>query len=712
MKKMISVVLVLAMFFTLAIPFASAAEPYDGKTVVIATGNLRGDIDVYTRVAALKQSYAAKGANVLLLDAGNYLQGKTYANTDRGLSVYNLMDAVGYDVAAMGKYEFVYGDATTGMVYHGNLHKYYTQSELYNGAAEEVYRTNAASAPVATEETRAAKEAASFKVISSNIAIAEACSGYYDFDATATLKKGEVTFGIYALTDTDLPAALQDGFMAGYTYAAFDADSLKDVDVTVCLNNSGEDVNDADLTVNAPSDGEKFVKVYVIDNKTKEVTAEEVKLDAEDAAVSALVGAVKENALPVIATSTVTLNGADRDNRNGETNLGDFTADALKWYAENHFDGFAKDVPVVAIQNGGNCDNHLYPGDVTSVDLLRALPYSPMGVGIVYLTGEQLLEVLEAATQSADCVGFAQVSGMKYTLRAYQKYDAGEEYGKFFKANSINRVSIDSVGGKPFDEKAVYALIADNFLMNGNDTYYTLKEARDAGAKYLNNGNGVKTRDIVALYLEQVMKGKLDEAYAEPYDRITVLNEQTYVNPYKDVNETDWFYDAVSYTTLREMMNGVEADRFAPNGTVTRAMVVTVLYRLDNSPEASEFENPFEDVADGIWYTDAVCWAADKGIVKGTTSTTYRPEAALTREQCATIFYRYAQYKGYAVEEKGDLSVFPDRADLSGYAEEAMIWANGAKLITGSDNYLVPQGTATRAQLAAILMRFAENVAK
>ena len=178
---------------------------------------------------------------------------------------------------------------------------------------------------------------------------------------------------------------------------------------------------------------------------------------------------------------------------------------------------------MVAIQNGGNCDQFLYAGDITETDLLWALPFSPMGVGILYVTGAELLETLEAATQTADCPGWAQVAGLTYQVDTTQPYDAGEEYGDFFKAASIHRVTITSVGGEPFDESATYALVADNFLMNGNDTYYTLSEIKNAHPElYLNNGNGVKTRDIVAMYIREVLGGTVGEPYSAPQGRITV----------------------------------------------------------------------------------------------------------------------------------------------------------------------------------------------
>lgn len=567
MKKIFSWLLVITMLMTLLVPTAMAAGEYDGKTVILYTGNLRGDVDAYAKVAAAKKDFANKGATVYLADAGNYLQGTTYANSDRGLSIYNLMDAAGYDVAAMGAYEFSYGDATTGMIYHGNVTKYHTQAQLYQGTEAVTYNKN--SAGTATD-TLSAKEAATFAVIASNMS---GGGSYYAFDANKVLGS-DLKVGFVALTDENVADMLQDNFLNGYSFGDV---SVPACDVLVCLSNNGESVDGAAVNVEAPTDGAAVMGAYVIDNTTKEVTEVAVP-DMTDAAVAADVAAVKSAAKAVIGTSEVTLNGADSKNWSEETNLGDLTADALLWYANNKFEGFKKDVPVVAIQNGGNCDQFLYTGDVTETDLLRALPFSPMGVGILYMTGAELLETLEAATSPSEsygdamCPGFAQVAGMTYTVNTAEEYDAGEAYGKFYKADSINRVTIDSVNGADFDENATYAVIADNFLMNGNDTYYVFKNVKAAeGARYLNNGNGVKTRDIVAKYINEVLGGTIGDDYAQPQGRITIVDstecthENTEVIGAKDATCTAKGYtgDTVCKDCEAIIAKGTETDMIA-----------------------------------------------------------------------------------------------------------------------------------------------------
>ena len=182
--------------------------------------------------------------------------------------------------------------------------------------------------------------------------------------------------------------------------------------------------------------------------------------------------------------------------------------------------------------------------------------------------------------------------------------------------------------------------------------------------------------------------------------------------PFGDVKTADWFYNDVKYVYEKGMMAGTAADVFAPNATTTRAMIVTILYRLEGSPAVTG-TSAFVDVPAGQWYTDAVNWAAANQIVKGTSATTFAPNDSITREQMAAILYRYAQYKGYDVTKRADLSGYSDNGQVSAYAKDALAWANAAKLINGVTNTtLAPQGNATRAQVSAILHRFCDGVVK
>ena len=157
-------------------------------------------------------------------------------------------------------------------------------------------------------------------------------------------------------------------------------------------------------------------------------------------------------------------------------------------------------------------------------------------------------------------------------------------------------------------------------------------------------------------------------------------------------------------------MNGVGDGKFDPEGAMTRAMLVTVLWRYEGAP--MEGSNIFSDVPNGQWYTDAVAWAAANGIVGGVGNGRFDPEGNITREQMATILHRYADKKGLDTSKRDDLSGFPDGGNVQSWAKDAMQWVVAEGIINGSEGKLLPQGNATRAQVATILMRFIENIVK
>lgn len=185
--------------------------------------------------------------------------------------------------------------------------------------------------------------------------------------------------------------------------------------------------------------------------------------------------------------------------------------------------------------------------------------------------------------------------------------------------------------------------------------------------------------------------------------------EGTWKNTYWDVPTYEWFYDYVKYVSYNDYMNGTSSSHFDPNEPMTRAMLVTVLYRMVGSPSVRDLSMPFTDVPDE-WFHDAVLWAYDTGVVRGVSDTEFAPMNLITREQMVTIFHRYAEYAGYDVSEMASLSGFTDAAQVDEYAVDPISWAVAAKIINGVDvdgvSYLQPLGTATRAQAAAIIQRF------
>ena len=201
--------------------------------------------------------------------------------------------------------------------------------------------------------------------------------------------------------------------------------------------------------------------------------------------------------------------------------------------------------------------------------------------------------------------------------------------------------------------------------------------------------------------------GAKDPDYNEP--------EKPWVNPFKDVKKADWFYEGVKFANQHELFNGTAPDTFSPDDAMTRAMLVTVLWRLDGKTAATKASS-FVDVPAKEYYTDAVAWAAENGIVNGVDATHFAPNDEVTREQIAAILFRYAEKKGVDTGKRANLNAFPDANKVSAYAKDALAWANAAGLVKGSNengkDYLAPAASATRAQVATILARYAQSIKK
>lgn len=212
-----------------------------------------------------------------------------------------------------------------------------------------------------------------------------------------------------------------------------------------------------------------------------------------------------------------------------------------------------------------------------------------------------------------------------------------------------------------------------------------------------------------AVYTVTVNTAALPEPITPGVDNKKPASKPEVKLPFTDVSTSDWFYDDVAFVYENGLFSGTDSRSFSPNASMTRAMLVTVLYRLEGEPTVTG-RSSFTDVRSGAYYEKAVIWAAANGIVTGTDSTSFSPDAKVTREQLAAILYRYAQYRKLDTDASAKLNSFTDADSVSAYASEALGWAVSESLINGASGKLMPKGDATRAQVAAILHRFVKNV--
>ena len=255
-----------------------------------------------------------------------------------------------------------------------------------------------------------------------------------------------------------------------------------------------------------------------------------------------------------------------------------------------------------------------------------------------------------------------------------------------------------------------------HFETNGGSAITDMREANNTRislTKYVPTRHG---HTFIGWYSDQSLTNQISEVSLTK--NMTVYagwradeNPDIVVNPFTDVSEKDWFYNDAMFVYKNGLMLGTSKTLFSPHGTVTRGMMATILWRMEGSL-APKDENSFTDVEAGRWYADAITWTTENGIFAGYSKDKFGPDDPITREQLTAIFYRYADYKGYKLTITGNLDKFEDADKITDYAKMVMQWAVGNGLIKGkSENLLDPQGTATRAEISAMLHRFIEKVA-
>ena len=514
----------------------------DGKTVILHTNDVHGSIELYAKVAAMKDDYEARGAQVILADAGDYSQGTVYVSVNKGKDAVTMMNAAGYDVATIGNHEFDYGYA----------------------------------------QLKSNLDSAVFKVVCANVLQ----DGSPVFDAYTMINKGGVQVAFVGLETPEAQTKANPALIQGLTFLAgdemyaavqtqVDAARTAGADIVIVLTHLGVDsssepntsydlykkVNGIDFIIDGHShtvmtkgpEGEPIqstgtalnnIGVITIDNATKKIESNELipiwhteEVDGENVTVydytksdETVANAAKAIIDPIdadydqkFAESAVDLNGAKAPgNRTEETNLGDLITDAMMWAIKTKAPGVDMN-NAVAITNGGGIRAAIAKGDITKKDVNTVLPFGNT-LAVVYVKGSELLEALEVSTYCTpkSLGGFPQFAGMEVELNTACEYDANDTTypgSTYFGPKSINRITIKTVNGKAFDKDATYAVITNNFLAAGGDTYYAFAAAQTQF------DTGLPLDEILMEYITVELNGVVTDKYAAPQGRLTIVND-------------------------------------------------------------------------------------------------------------------------------------------------------------------------------------------
>ena len=633
-KRVLSALLAVVLTLSLC-PWALADYPADtrnavegdftGKTVILHSNDVHGEIMGYAYIAALKTEFQNHGANVILADAGDFSQGDPTVSLSKGATAVSMMNAAGYDVATLGNHEFDFGYQQL----MSNL-----QGATFHVICADVFEGENSILP------------ATWMYENGGLKI-----GFFGMETPETqtkvnpgliqgirfLSRGD----IYTCAQTQIDALRADGadIVVALAHLGVDSESAPDGhrSVDMYANTTGIDIildGHSHTVMTAGENGEpvqstgtKFanIGVVVVDNASEQiqehyliptkvmdgdtVVSELPKDTTVAAAAQSIIDQVDAEYGDVFARSEVLLNGERAPgNRTEETNLGDLITDAIVWKVldanrvgdapatltvgdttvdENH---------VVGINNGGGIRASIQIGDVTRRDLNTVLPFGNT-LAVVFVTGAELLEALEASTYATPEAlgGYPQTFGIQFTLDATKPYDQGDAYPEstYYSPASIQRVTITAINGEPFDPNATYAVVTNNFCAAGGDTYYVFK---NASAQF---DTGIVMDEAVMDYVAGPLNGVITSAYAEPRGDQTIILPPTYAVSVTGGNGSGDYREGAEVT--------ITADA-APDGQVfdrwTGAETLTFTSGDSTSAEAT-FTMPASELTLTATYRDA-----------------------------------------------------------------------------------------------------------
>ncbi|MDD6107225.1 MAG: S-layer homology domain-containing protein [Clostridiales bacterium] len=713
--------------------------------VILYTNDVHTYIDQglsYASIAAYKTELEETHNNVLLVDAGDHIQGTAYGSMDKGETIIKLMNAAGYDLATLGNHEFDYNmtgcmNAISWADFPYVSCNFYHESEgvrgenvldsykIFDAGDEKVALIGITTPESFTKSTPAYFQDADGNYIYGISGGVDGAALYADVQKAIDEAKADGATKIIALghlgddpasdpwNSEDVIANVTglDAFIDGHSHSTVEMKEVADKDGnTVILTQTGSYFAAmGKMTISEDGIMTELVTEY----------------DGVDADVKALQDAwieeIDTQLGTVIGYADVTFDNYDEEGnrlvRKQETNTGDFAADALYYL----FDNMDLDVDV-AIMNGGGVRNKAITGEISYKTCKDIHTFGNVAC-LQTVTGQQILDALEWGAKDAtldgskECGGFLQVSGLIYDINlkipsTVQKDEKGVWTGGptgEYRVSNVEVFNKETGEYEPLDLEAEYNLAGYNYTLRDLGDGFAMFEGAVNVLDYVMEDYMVLANYVKSFPVDEetglpTISGMYESVYGE--GRIFVWQ-----NPFTDVNnKTDWFAGAVEAVYQGGVMNGMTETTFEPATAVSRAMVAAILYRLADSPAVSDdMSCPFTDVQKGDWYYDAIVWAYNEGILKGVSETLAAPNAAATREQVAVLFYRYevnSEVEPTGAELEAILSVYPDADQIAPWAKIGVAFCTHFGLMQGDDDGFRPQNNMTRAELAQVIVNF------
>lgn len=731
-KRLIALMCMILLIGTFPTMAFAAENPND--IVILYENDVHCAVEGYSRLSAMKKELQESYAYVGVVSGGDYIQGSSLGAISQGQYIVDLMNLVGYDAVTLGNHEFDYrmerlaelvGMMDTKPVCC-NFQKIAEAESYFEPYTIVSYGdVDIAYIGITTPSTITSSSPAQFKdengeyiytfnptalydIVQDNIDSAKSAGADYVIALSHIGYADDETYG--DLEDIEDLIVNTDGFDV-----VLDAHSHSIIEGKTVVDEGGNEV----LLSSTGTKFEYIGKLVISDGEFKTELIKTADYEKTDPVVDAYIEKINTEYAVLgdrkVAFSEVDLITHDENGkrlvRNTETNLGDLCAEAVRSSMDAD----------IGYMNGGGLRADISAGDITFNDLLSVFPFNNTIV-LAEISGQTIKDMMEMAVMMwpEEDGSFPHLSGITFSVNTdIPSSVVVNELEEFvcvegpYRVYNIKIRNQETGEYEPIDLNRKYTISSSN--------YFLLEQG--SGMKMLENvvilqNEGLLDVEALERYIVEELNGVIGAAYKDVQTNITFtdadscpVSENCPFGQYTDLDKTEWYHEGVHYCIEEGLMQGVAADRFGPEMATSRAMLVTILWRLEGSPMV-EIAERFNDVFDSDWYNNAIRWASASGIAGGYGDSIFGPNDIITREQMVAMLWRYCGYKGYdvSVGDETNILSYSDAFDIAEYAIPAMQWACGSGVIESIEEnnafYLDPQGDAVRSQIAAMIHRF------